>query len=232
MIAASVALIVAAYLLGSIPAAQMLARWLQGADLRQFGSGTVSGSMVWEHVARWAAVPVGLFDIAKAALPTWLGLRWGLGLPLALAAGMAAAVGHNWPVFLRFTGGRGLSCFLGVWLVLYPWGFPWLLAFLALGWLLGDSAPWALAGLATTPLLAHLAGGPGIVAPATGAMLLLTLAKRLEANRRPLPAPGPERRRVLLYRLFLDRDIASHADWIRRRPGEEAAAGATESPAC
>jgi len=62
-------------------------------------------------------------------------------------------------------------------------------------------------------------GGPEIVAPAAVAMLLLTLAKRLEANRRPLPPPGPERRQILLYRLFLDRDIASHRDWIRREPG-------------
>jgi hypothetical protein len=49
-------------------------------------------------------------------------------------------------------------------------------------------------------------------------MLLLTLSKRLEANRRPLPPPGPERWRVVLRRLFLDRDIASHPEWIRRQP--------------
>ena len=55
-------------------------------------------------------------------------------------------------------------------------------------------------------------------------MLVQTLAKRLEANRRPLPPPGAERRKVILYRLLLDRDIASHQDWIRRCPtgtGEE-----------
>jgi hypothetical protein len=56
-------------------------------------------------------------------------------------------------------------------------------------------------------------------------MLLLTLAKRLEANRRPLPPPGPERRRVILRRLLLDRDIASHVDWIRREPDENPAPG-------
>jgi hypothetical protein len=91
-------------------------------------------------------------------------------------------------------------------------------AFLVIGWRLGDSAPWALASLDTLPLLAHLVGGPEVVAPAAGAMLLLTLAKRLEANQRPLPPPDSERRRVILYRLLLDRDIASHTEWIRRRP--------------
>jgi len=222
----SVLFIVAGYLVGSIPAAQLATRWLKGADLRRYGSGTVSGSMVYEHVAKWAVVPVGLFDIAKAAIPAWLGLQLGLGMPVAAAAGLAAAVGHNWPIYLRFTGGRGLSCFLGMWLVIFPWGFPWLLGFLALGWLLGDSAPWALASLVTLPLFAHFVGGPEVVAPTTGAMLLLTLAKRLEANRRPLPPPGPQRRRVILYRLLLDRDIAPHESWIRRQPDEKPSAEA------
>jgi glycerol-3-phosphate acyltransferase PlsY len=224
----AVLLIAAAYLIGSIPAAQLVSRRLKGADLRQYGSGTISASMIWEHIARWAVVPVGLFDIAKAALPVWLALQWGLGLPVAAAAGLAAAAGHNWSLFLRFIGGRGLSCFLGIWLVIFPWGFPWMLGFLAAGWLLGDSAPWALASLVTLPLFAHLVDGPGVVAPVAGALLLLTLAKRLEANRRPLPPTGPERRRVIVYRLLLDRDIASHGDWIRRRPGEESKAQAIE----
>jgi glycerol-3-phosphate acyltransferase PlsY len=213
-------LIVVGYLLGSIPAAHLASRWIKGTDLRQYGSGTVSGSMVWEHVARWAILPVGLFDLGKAALPTWLGLRLGLGMPVATAAGLAAVAGHNWPIFFHFTGGRGLACFMGVLLVIFPWGFPWMLFFLAVGWLLGDSAPFALVSVFTLPLLAHLVGGPEAVTLASAGMLLLTLAKRLEANRRPLPPPGPERRRVLLRRLFLDRDIASHQEWIRRQPEE------------
>jgi glycerol-3-phosphate acyltransferase PlsY len=223
MIAQSILLILGGYLLGSIPTAYIASRWLKGMDLRRYGSGTVSGSMVFEHVARWAVIPVGLFDVGKAALPAWLGLSWGLGMPVAAAAGLAAVAGHNWPLFLGFTGGRGLGSFMGVLLVIFPWGFPWMLAFLAIGWRLGDSAPWALVSILTLPLLAHLVGGPAVVAPASGAMLLLTLAKRLEANRRPLPPPGAERRWVILRRLLLDRDMASHADWIQRRPEESSA---------
>ena len=218
----SLLLILGGYLLGSIPAAYLAGRWLRGIDLRHYGSGTVSGSMVWEHVARWAVVPVGLFDISKAAFPAWLALQLGLGEAVAAAAGLAAVAGHNWPIFFRFTGGRGLGAFMGLLLVIFPWGFPWMLAFLALGWLLGDSAPWALAALITLPLFARLVGGPEVVAPASAAMLLLTLAKRLEANCRPLPPPGPERWRVLVRRLFLDRDIAAHRAWIRRQPGDSA----------
>lgn len=214
----SVLLVLAGYLLGSIPTAYLAGKWLKRLDLRHFGSGTVSGSMVYEHVARWAVVPVGLFDVGKAALPAWLGFQMGLGSAVSTAAGLAAVAGHNWPIFFHFTGGRGLGTFMGLLLVIFPWGFPWMLGFLAAGWLLGDSAPWALASLVTLPLFAHFIGGPDGVAPATGVMLLLTLAKRLEANRRPLPPPGADRRRVILRRLCLDRDIASHADWISRRP--------------
>jgi glycerol-3-phosphate acyltransferase PlsY len=216
----AVLLVLTGYLLGSIPTAYLVGRWTKGLDLRRYGSGTVSGSMVFEHVAHWLVVPVGLFDIGKAALPAWLALRLGLGMPVAAAAGLAAVAGHNWPLFLHFTGGRGLATFLGLLLVLFPWGFPWMLGFLAAGWLLGDSAAWALAGMITLPLLSRIVGGPGVITAAAGAMLLLTLVKRLEANRRPLPPPGPERRRVILRRLFLDRDIASHKAWIRRRPEE------------
>jgi glycerol-3-phosphate acyltransferase PlsY len=218
----SVLLIVGAYLLGSVSASYLVGRWLGGKDLRQYGSGTLGGSMVFEHVGRWALAPVALFDVGKAALPAWLALQLGLGVPVSAAAGLAAAVGHNWSIYMRFYGGRGIGTFVGIWLVLFPWGLFWVVGFLGIGWVLGDSAPWFLVGLLTAPLLAHLVDGPDIVGPLAGAMVLITLAKRLEANRRPLPPPGPERRRVLLRRAFLDRDITSHKEWIDRKPDAEA----------
>ncbi|MEJ2512151.1 MAG: glycerol-3-phosphate acyltransferase [Anaerolineales bacterium] len=213
----AVVLIVGAYLIGSIPSAYLAGKWVKGIDLRQYGSGTVSGSMVWEHVARWALFPVGIFDIFKAALPTWVGLELGLGDMTAVAAGIAALVGHNWPLYLGFTGGRGLSPFLGTVFVIYPWGFAWLLAFLAIGFFLGDSAPWALAGLVLLPVFNHVMSGPAVLNLAAAAMVIITLIKRLEANRRPLPEDQTERRKVLLRRFFYDRDIRSHQEWLDRK---------------
>ncbi len=210
-------LILSAYLLGSIPSAYLAGKWIKGIDLRQYGSGTVSGSMVWEHVTRWALFPVGIFDIFKAALPTWLGLKLGLGDNVAMTAGIAALVGHNWPLYLGFTGGRGLSPFMGVIIVLFPWGFAWMLAFLAVGFFLGDSAPWALASLILLPLFNQFMDGPGAVNTAAVLMILLTIIKRLEANRRALPDDPEERRKVLARRIFLDRDISSHQEWINRK---------------
>ena len=219
-------LIIGGYLVGSIPAAYLAGRLLRGIDLREYGSGTISGSMVYEHVARWAIVPVALFDVGKVALPTWLALRLGLGQPLAVGAGLAATIGHSWPLFLGFTGGRGIGGIVAILAVIFAPGVVWVLILMAVGWRLGDSAPMALLGLATLPVLARLLGGPPIMQPASVVMIVLALVKRVEANRRPLPPAGPERRRVILRRLVLDRDIASHREWIDRRP-----AGRREVPA-
>jgi glycerol-3-phosphate acyltransferase PlsY len=212
-------IIILGYLLGSIPSAYIASHLLKGRDLRRYGSGTVSGSMVYEHVARWAIIPVGLFDVAKAALPAWLGLHFGLGQSVAVAAGIAAAVGHNWPIFLDFTGGRGISTFVGLLLVVFPWGIPWLLVPLAIGYLFfKDSPPFALFSMVTLPFLSYFLGSSPVILWGTIIMLVITIVKRLEANRRSLPDDIKERRVVLLRRLILDRDIASHADWINRHP--------------
>jgi glycerol-3-phosphate acyltransferase PlsY len=142
-------------------------------------------------------------------------------MQVAAATGIAAAIGHNWSVFMHFQGGRGMGTFAGVWLFIFPWGLLWMTAAVAIGWRLGESAPWLLASLVTMPVLAHLIGGAEIVLPLSGAMLLLTLPKRLEANRRPLHGPSAERRRVILRGLLLERDVADHEAWIRQLPDND-----------
>jgi len=213
-------LIAGAYVVGSIPTGYLAARFLRGIDLRVYGSGTPTGSMVYEHVARWAVAPVGLFDVGKAALPTWLAIHLDLGVGVAAAAGLTAVVGHNWSLFLGFNGGRGISGFLGILIVIFPLGTAWLLGSLLIGWRLGDSTVWTLAALATLPAFSWRVDGPAIIPAVAAAMLVLTLAKRVEANRRPLPPPGPDRLRVVLRRMLFDRDISSHHDWIRRTPDQ------------
>ena len=209
-----VSLLLIAYLLGSVPSGYVAGKLIKGIDLRSYGSGTVSGSMVWEHVARWAVVPVGLFDIFKGALATWLGLRLGLGQVAAMAVGLAAVVGHNWPVYLNFQGGRGFSPFIGILLVIFPWGALIILAGLAIGNLFRSPAVPLIVTL-TLPIFAN--GSTNVLWLAAG-MTVITVIKRLEANRRPFPTNPIERRKVILRRIFLDRDIQDHKRWKRREP--------------
>jgi len=106
----AISLLIGAYLLGSIPTAYLAGRWLKGIDIRQHATGNVGGSNVWHSVTHWAIVPVGLFDVCKAALPAWLALGpLELGYPLAIGVGLCAALGHAWSPFLGLTGGRERS---------------------------------------------------------------------------------------------------------------------------
>jgi glycerol-3-phosphate acyltransferase PlsY len=212
-------LLVFGYLLGSIPSGYLAGKWLKGIDLRQYGSGTVSGSMVWEHVSKWAVIPVGLFDIFKGAFPTWLALRLGMGEVVAMLAGIFAMIGHNWPIYLKFNGGRGFSPFLGELLILFPWGVLIVLAGLGLGNLFHSPAI-PLLIVILLPIFTNWMNGPSIVLWGSILMVIITLIKRVEANHRPLPTNQTERRKIILRRIFLDRDIQDHQAWIRREPRE------------
>jgi len=103
-------------------------------------------------------------------------------------------------------------------LVVFPWGFPYLLAFMAVGRLLGYTALLSLVGIASLPVLTWLTNQPAELTWASVAILAVTVIKRLEANRQPLPPQGPERRRVLLNRFLFDRDVGPKEEWVTRRP--------------
>jgi len=118
--------LVAAYLAGSIPFGLLVARWAAGVDIRTRGSGNIGATNVAREVgAGWGAL-VLLLDFLKGALPTW-------GLPLLAAGagtsslhlqvgcGVAAVLGHMFPCWLRFRGGKGVATGAGVVVVLSPW---------------------------------------------------------------------------------------------------------------
>lgn len=220
--------LLAAYLVGSIPTAYLLVRWHSGVDIREFGSGNVGGNNAGHLLGHWARIAVGLTDIAKAALPTWLALEvLGWGNWPAVAAGLSAMVGHNWSIFLGFTGGRGIGAILGTMVVLFPPGALLLLVSMGISWRLHSTAGSSV-GLLVLPILSAFLAQPVAVTTGCLAMIGITAIKRLEANGRPLPQ-GPARRRVIWRRLWLDRDIKDHEAWLARRP-ETPTSGATTWP--
>ncbi len=119
--------------------------------------------------------------------------------------------------FRNFHGGRGYSPFLGELLVLFPWGVAIKLASLAIGNPLRSPAI-PLIVVMGLPMVSPSLNGSPIVLWLSAGMTVITIVKRLEANRRPLPADPIERRNVILRRIFLDRDIQDHKSWIRREP--------------
>ncbi len=109
---------VVGYLLGSIPTGVLLGRFV-GRDPRNAGSGNIGASNVTRTLGKkWGLVTL-LVDAGKGALPAWLAWRYG-DLTAGVLAGGLAVVGHCWPVWLRFAGGKGVATALGTMLVLEP----------------------------------------------------------------------------------------------------------------
>lgn len=115
-----------AYLSGSIPWGLLVARWGRGIDIREHGSKNIGATNVWRTLGwRWG-LSVFLLDFAKGAVPVWglrfAAARFGLANPeaWAVACGAAAVIGHMYPVWLGFKGGKGVATAVGVVGVLAP----------------------------------------------------------------------------------------------------------------
>jgi glycerol-3-phosphate acyltransferase PlsY len=112
--------VLAAYLLGSLPFSHIITRWRTGADIRAVGIGNPGARNVWHVVGPWWGVLVGVLDAAKGFAAVLLA-RELTDLPLAaLLAGPVSVLGHDFSVFLRFRGGKGLGTTVGVLLAWTP----------------------------------------------------------------------------------------------------------------
>ena len=108
------------YLIGSIPNGLIIGKKLYDVDLRQFGSKNIGATNAFRTLGLWPAVWVFLSDAAKGVIAVYLA-NYILETPIALLmAGIAVIAGHNWSIFLKFTGGRGVATALGVIAVLVP----------------------------------------------------------------------------------------------------------------
>jgi glycerol-3-phosphate acyltransferase PlsY len=156
-----------AYLLGSVPFGVLVTRALGLGDLRQIGSGNIGATNVLRTGNKGAALATLLLDGGKGAVAV-LVARWLLGEDAAQVAGLAAFIGHLFPVWLGFRGGKGVATFLGV--------------LLALNWMVGAAVclTWLLTALATrtssiAALVAAASSGLWILSLTDGSLLILSL---------------------------------------------------------
>jgi len=190
----------AAFLCGAVPFSNIAARLARGVDLRDVGTGTVSGTSLHEVAGFGPLAAAGVLEVAKGSVGPLLA---GRDRPvLAAVAGGVAVAGHNWSPFLRGAGGRGISPATGALLVSAPSGSAVLLGGLAAGRVARQTALVSLvADIALVPVARRLHGPRGGMAAA--AIVGVLIAKRLAGN---APPPAATRWTTLRNRLLFDRD--------------------------
>jgi len=225
-----VLLLIGAYLLGSVPSAYLVTKWRRGIDIRQYGSGNVGASNVLATVSKRWAIPVTVFDIGKGALTVWVARLLFPDIPAyQITAGIVTIIGHNWPVFLKFRGGRGIYTSLGVITMLSP---KLGLIMLVLSHTLAPIRQLAVGvfiALVSLPIFSWFLWRPLDIEarlPITLGLIALVgvgLIRRLTAPKTPLSKSVPLGQ-LFVNRLFFDRDIRDRHAWTRRTPSKTSSA--------
>lgn len=166
-------LLLGAYLLGSVPCSYIVVRLVAGKDVRREGSGNVGATNALRTAGKLAGALALLFDVLKGVAAVLLARLLGAGEPLFAAAAVAVVLGHVYPVFLRFHGGKGVATAAGAVgaLELLPMVFTVLLfvvavkvgRYVSLG---------SVVAVGSFPLLLYLCGALGWTAPPSRALLL------------------------------------------------------------
>ncbi len=120
--------ILIAYLIGSIPTAYILGRLVKNIDIREHGSGNVGATNVFRVVGKRWGITALVLDILKGYLPVvllapWVADLFEVSLYANFVIGVVAVCGHNWTIFLKFKGGKGVATTAGVVMALFPKAF-------------------------------------------------------------------------------------------------------------
>jgi glycerol-3-phosphate acyltransferase PlsY len=148
------ACIIASYLVGAIPFGLFFGKLLSGVDVRTVGSGNIGATNVLRGAGKKAALMTLLADALKGLVPVLLTARIGNDDTVTALSGIAAIAGHNFPIYLRFKGGKGVATSFGVVLAVAPWtGLVCLLTWAAAAAVWRYSSLSALIAFALYPLI-------------------------------------------------------------------------------
>ncbi|NLL89984.1 MAG: glycerol-3-phosphate acyltransferase [Dehalococcoidales bacterium] len=209
MILQSILAIVIAYLSGAIPFAYIAGRLKKGIDIRQAGGGNVGATNTLREVGTGAGLLVLAADILKGALAILTAQWLGVSVIIVFIAGLAAVVGHNWSVFIKFSGGKGGATVIGIFLALAPvsaaiaFGIMILVAFLTSNLRLSMAA-----GFIALPFIMWGFGEPGNIIAYSAALPLLTGLRMLPSIIRG--AKDPQARKNFI----VDRD---YTPWQKKK---------------
>jgi len=173
-------IICAAYLIGSIPFALILARRWGAIDLRRTGSGNLGAANVMRATGITAGAVVAALDMAKGAASVWLAGRLSAEPAAPAVAGLAAIIGHIYPIWLRFRGGKGVATACGAFAVLAPIAvMPALALFVGVVWLTKYISLGSMLASLALPTFAYAFGSSDwVVAVATAAAAIIVFRHR------------------------------------------------------
>ena len=159
-------LTLAAYLLGSVPFGYIISRYMFGLDIQKVGSGNIGATNVFRNLGWRAGLLTAAGDLGKGMLPVLLARFLGAGPFWTAVVGLAAVLGHCFPLFLRFRGGKGVSTTVAALLVIEPYGFLIFgVLWLAVAFSTGRISLASLGAAAGTPVLLIVLGPapPGLL---------------------------------------------------------------------
>jgi glycerol-3-phosphate acyltransferase PlsY len=200
---ATLAALLAGYLLGSVSFAVITSKVFGLADPRSYGSGNPGATNVLRSGSKAAALLTLLGDALKGALAVglvrWFGTPYGLGDAAAAWSGAAAFIGHLYPVFFHFKGGKGVATFLGVMLAINPWlGLAACLLWVLVAVFFRYSSAASIASAAAAPFIFAFVWGFDAILAAVALMCLLlvfrhqqNIANLLAGKERKLGAKAP-----------------------------------------
>ena len=176
----SLAAVVVAYLVGSLSFAVLVSRGFGLADPRSYGSRNPGATNVLRSGHRAAAILTLALDALKGYVPVWLALwlapRFGFGETTIAFVGLAAFLGHLWPVFFRFEGGKGVATAVGVLLALNPWlGLATLATWVIIALFFRYSSLASIVAAVFAPFYQLLIWEPSAIALAVAVMSLLLI---------------------------------------------------------